>query len=66
MQIMMNNTDPGKGHFYVSLVKSVVRIVAGVCICCYGYENEWVSEWLMIAGGLIIAAEVLGIVEEIV
>ena len=66
MQMMINNTDPGKGHFYVSLVKSVVRIVAGVCICCYGYENEWVSEWLMIAGGLIIAAEVLGIVEEIV
>ena len=66
MQIMMNNTDPGKGHFYVSLVKSVVRIAAGVCICCYGYENEWVSEWLMIAGGLIIGAEVLGIVEEIV
>jgi len=49
--------DPSKGHFYVSLVKSFLRIAAGVALCIYG---------LPIVGGLFIAAEVLGIVEELV
>lgn len=49
--------DPGKGHFYVSLVKSVLRIGAGVVLI--GGSLGW-------AGGLLIAAEVLGIVEELV
>ena len=49
--------DTSKGHFYVSLVKSFLRIAAGVALCIYG---------LPIVGGLLIAAEVLGIVEELV
>ena len=65
MQMMINNTDPGKGHFYVSMVKSVIRIAAGVCIAKFGYHLN-TSDLLLYAGLLIIGAEVLGIVEEIV
>ena len=65
MQIMMNNVDPGKGHFYVNIVKSVIRIAAGVCIAKFGYHLN-TSDLLLYAGLLIIGAEVLGIVEEIV
>jgi hypothetical protein len=49
--------DPSKGHFYVSLVKSAVRILAGIALIGGHY---------MLAGSLIIAAEVLGVVEEVV
>lgn len=49
--------DPGKGHFYVSLVKSALRLAAGGFLI---YGN------LTIAGILFILAEVLGVVEEIV
>ena len=49
--------DPSKGHFYVSIVKSFIRIAAGVALCIYG---------LPIVGGLFIAAEVLGVAEELV
>ena len=43
-------------HFYVSLAKSAVRIVAGMFL---------ISGNLVIAGLLLIAAEGLGIVEEL-
>jgi hypothetical protein len=46
--------DTSKGHFYVSLVKSAIRIIAGVAL---------INGEFIIAGGLLIAAEVLGIVE---
>jgi hypothetical protein len=49
--------DTSKGHFYVSIVKSVIRIVAGVALI----NGEFVA-----AGGLLILAEILGIVEELV
>ena len=49
--------DPSKGHFYISLVKSFIRIAAGMALCIYG---------LPIVGGLLIAAEALGILEEMV
>ena len=49
--------DTSKGHFYVSLVKSVIRIMAGVAL---------INGEFIIAGGLLIAAEILGIIEEIV
>ena len=49
--------DPSKGHFYVSLVKSAIRIVAGVCL---------VSGNFVFAGTGFVLAEVLGIVEELV
>ena len=49
--------DTSKGHFYVSLVKSVLRITAGGAL---------ISGFIVYAGILLIVAEVLGIVEELV
>ena len=49
--------DPSKGHFYVSLAKSAIRIVAGGCL---------ITGNLLMAGICLIMAEVLGIVEELV
>jgi hypothetical protein len=49
--------DPSNKHFYVSLVKSVIRIVAGACL---------ISGNFVFAGIGFILAEVLGIVEELV
>ena len=49
--------DTSKGHFYVSLVKSIIRIGAG----CWLMQGN-----VLIAGVCFILAEVLGIVEEIV
>ena len=49
--------DTSQGHFYVSLVKSVLRMFAGV-VLIFGV--------LWAAGLLFILAEVLGVVEELV
>lgn len=49
--------DTSKGHFYVSLGKSVIRIAAGIAL---------VNGNVVVAGGLLILAEILGIVEEVV
>ena len=49
--------DISHGHFYVSLAKSFIRIVAGVCLVV-GFP-VW-------CGVGIIVAEALGILEEIV
>ena len=49
--------DTSKGHFYVSLVKSGLRIIAGTALI-YGFILE--------AGCFLIAAEILGVVEELV
>jgi hypothetical protein len=57
--------EPGRGHFYVSLIKSVVRIAAGVCLIMVPTVWEGVN-LLAWCGGLLIGAEVLGILEEIV
>lgn len=56
--------DTSRGHFYVSLVKSSLRIIAGACIITAGYSiNE---PWLVSGGVLLLGAEILGIVEEMV
>jgi hypothetical protein len=52
--------DTSKGHFYVSLAKSAVRIAAGVALCLT------LTPLLWYAGALLILAEILGIVEELV
>ncbi len=44
-------------HFNVSLVKSMLRIAAAVAL---------INSELIVAGSLLIAAEILGVVEEIV
>ena len=49
--------DTSRGHFYVSLVKSIVRIGAGGCL---------IMGNLFFAGFLLIFAEGLGILEEMV
>ena len=48
--------DPSKFHFYTSLTKSVVRIAAGIALCMGAF---------FLSGLLFVAAEVLGIVEEL-
>jgi len=49
--------DTSRGHFYVSLAKSVLRIGAGASLIMMGLPE---------AGSLFIVAEALGILEEIV
>jgi hypothetical protein len=49
--------DTSKGHFYVSIVKSAVRIGAGGAL---------IMGLFVVTGILIILAEILGIVEELV
>ncbi|CAB4241725.1 hypothetical protein UFOVP71_263 [uncultured Caudovirales phage] len=49
--------DTSRRHFYVSLAKSLIRILAGGALIT-GYVAE--------TGALLIIAEVLGIAEELV
>jgi hypothetical protein len=57
VEIEVQPKDTSRGHFYVSLAKSAVRIVAGGCL---------ITGNLLMAGVCFIMAEVLGIVEELV
>ena len=50
--------DTSKGHFYVSLAKSAIRIAAGIALI-------W-PENIIVAGAFLIVAEMLGILEELV
>jgi hypothetical protein len=50
-------TDTSRGHFYVSIVKSAVRIAAGAALIMGSF---------VVTGALLILAEILGIVEEVV
>jgi len=58
--------DTSKGHFYVSLVKSFLRIAAGVTLVLAAQDTVLMPNWLMVAGGLFMVAELLGILEELV
>ena len=49
--------DTSRGHFYVSLVKSGFRIIAGISLI-FGH--------FITAGILFILAELLGVMEELV
>jgi hypothetical protein len=49
--------DTSRGHFYVSLAKSGLRILAGIFL---------IDGNFYVAGSLLILAEGLGIVEELV
>ena len=57
LNVEVQPKDTSKGHFYVSLAKSGLRIIAGALLMLGN---------LFIAGGLLIAAEALGILEELV
>ena len=49
--------DTSKGHFYVSLAKSAFRLIAGAAL---------MSQMFWTAGLMLILAEGLGILEEMV
>lgn len=49
--------DTSRGHFYVSLAKSVIRIGAGAAL---------IMGFPVVCGVALIAAETLGILEELV
>jgi len=53
---MTEPVDPSKKHFYISLIKSGVRICAGIALCTGSF---------LLAGLLLIGAELLGILEEL-
>jgi hypothetical protein len=55
--LVPSSKDPGRGHFYASLVKSFVRILG------FGFLL-WGN--FLVAGLLLIFAEGLGIIEELV
>jgi len=57
MEIEAQPRDTSQGHFYVSLVKSAIRIGAGGCL---------IIGIVFFAGFLLIFAEILGIIEELV
>jgi hypothetical protein len=66
MNIDIQPKDTSRGHFYVSLGKSFLRIIAGITLALAGLDPDVMTAWLKCAGAFFIAAEVLGIVEEIV
>jgi len=49
--------DTSRGHFYVSLAKSAVRVLAGIGL---------MQGYIVTAGALLIFAELLGVLEEMV
>lgn len=49
--------DTSKGHFYVSLGKSALRIIAALCLIKLNF---------LMAGIMFMFAEMLGIIEELV
>ena len=51
-KITVEPKDPSAKHFRISMIKSVVRIIAGVVLCTGN---------LLVAGLLSIGAEMLGI-----
>ena len=57
IMIEIQPADPSRGHFYVSLVKSGLRIGAGIFL---------INGNFLVAGSLLILAEGLGIIEELV
>ena len=52
--------DPGKGHFIISMIKSILRIV-GCFMIILGVQNA-----LLLFALMLLVAELLGIAEELV
>ena len=59
----MKYPDPKK-HQYISFAKSAFRIVAGLTLAGGGWLE--MNPYIMYAGALLVVAEVLGIIEELV
>jgi hypothetical protein len=76
--IIPASKDPGQGHFYVSIVKSMFRFVASFLLAYAGYRlwsgeivytDFFITEvgfLMMWSGVTLFVAEALGIIEEIV
>ena len=56
---MQEKESKSSRHFILSLIKSVIRIFAGIALL---YADQW---YINAAGGMLIGAEVLGILEEL-
>jgi len=61
---MAEPVDVSKKHFYISLVKSAVRIGAGAAFVSILFMPIGVMP-IIVGGALLIGAEVLGILEEL-
>ena len=61
---MTEPVDVSKKHFYISLIKSAVRIGAGAAFVSVLFMPVGVMP-IVIGGALLIGAEVLGILEEL-
>lgn len=61
---MAEPVDVSKKHFYISLVKSAVRIGAGVAFVSVLFMPVGVMP-IVVGGALLIGAEILGILEEL-
>jgi hypothetical protein len=57
VEIEIQPKDPSKGHFYISIIKSAVRVSAGIAL---------IQGNLVLAGALLVIAEAFGILEELV
>ena len=60
---IMEHPNPKK-HLQISLIKSIVRIVAGLALAGGGWLE--MNPYIQGAGLLLVLAEVLGIAEELV
>lgn len=56
MEIKLEPKDVSKKHFYISLVKSGFRIIAGILL---------IKGVIVGAGMMLITAEILGVLEEL-
>jgi hypothetical protein len=56
---MQQKESKSNWHFKISIIKSCIRIFAGIALM---YGDQW---YLNAAGGMLIGAEILGIAEEL-
>ena len=61
---MAEPVDVSKKHFYISLVKSAVRIGAGAAFVSVLFMPVGIMP-IVVGGALLISAEILGILEEL-
>jgi hypothetical protein len=64
----MEPVDPSRKHFYISMVKSVIRLLGCWCLFQAGitvYEGGNAGALLILTAFAFAAAEGLGIVEEL-
>lgn len=59
---MAEPKDPSVRHFYISLVKSFLRIVGSVWLLGFGLGSH--NPGLIVFAGAFLMAEILGIAEE--